>query len=624
MALENQVEVTIVLDDGSIQKGFAKMEQQAKAASGSISDLFSLKNLAITAAIGSVISVLKTSVHEATNAENTYMKLALSFRNAGLEAKKSADNFLAYSDKLELATGISSELITENAALLVSVGKLSGDGLKKATKAAVDLSAGLGIDLNSAFDLVTKAATGNTTALAKNGIKVSDALSKSEKLAAVIGIVSQKFGGMAEAMANTTFTGAMSKLGTQFGNIFEAIGKFIISSPALKAIIVGIAQGFNMLANYIADLNNSDFTAKIKEYAVAFINLIQLISPPIEIFFRSIRTGINLVYAGIDGLIAVMANVADILVSYILNPLVKYLGNIASAMASVFSDEMGAAIEKGIGDVSNSLESVTGTLADSTVAVFQDSWNKLSESTEQTFNTNMSGSFNKFLENLKNTVIASKDNLSVLDGAIKNTGNVSLGVTQSVSEYFNGMKSAAIDLSMTAQKSFQEMGRSAFNTIGTGIGGAFAAFGKAASKGEDALQAFANSLLNTMGQMAVQLGSQFILQGIAYMWAGMPNGPALIGAGAALAAFGGILSGVGGGATAQGGGTAAATSGGGVASEPASVASDMVNNEPAKIATQVNLTIAGSVYDSEETGMRIVNLINSAFEKQGAVLVSQV
>jgi hypothetical protein len=39
--------------------------------------------------------------------------------------------------------------------------------------------------------------------------------------------------------------------------------------------------------------------------------------------------------------------------------------------------------------------------------------------------------------------------------------------------------------------------------------------------------------------------------------------------------------------------------------------------------TKVAVTIQGSVFDSAETGLRIVDIMNNAFQNQGAVLVSQ-
>lgn len=185
-----------------------------------------------------------------------------------------------------------------------------------------------------------------------------------------------------------------------------------------------------------------------------------------------------------------------------------------------------------------------------------------------------------------------------------------------LNEVMAGAKTAAKDFAMDAAQNFRNMGKQMFLSVGTMAGQAFASFGQAIATGQNALEAFLNSLLASMGQMAIQLGTQFILQGAAYMWAGLPNGGALMAAGAALAAFGGLLSGL-------SGGGATSTSGGGIASSPSSDSTKTV--APEKVDrkepdTHVNVTVQGDVFDTPETGMRIVDIINTEFHKSGVKL----
>lgn len=129
--------------------------------------------------------------------------------------------------------------------------------------------------------------------------------------------------------------------------------------------------------------------------------------------------------------------------------------------------------------------------------------------------------------------------------------------------------------------------------------------------------------MQTIGQIAVQLGTTFITQGIAYIFAGLPNGPALIGAGAALATIGGVLAASGGGSASagspSGGGVAASPGGGGIATSP-SPTTDIVDNKPVEPQTKVAVTINGSVFDTPETGLRLTQLLNDAFDQQGVAV----
>nr|BFD58913.1 hypothetical protein CKG001_10200 [Bdellovibrio sp. CKG001] len=182
-------------------------------------------------------------------------------------------------------------------------------------------------------------------------------------------------------------------------------------------------------------------------------------------------------------------------------------------------------------------------------------------------------------------------------------------------EILDGAKGAAKDFALNAAGNFRNMGKQMFQSIGSGAAQAFSAFGTALINGENSLEAFGNALLSQMGQMAVQLGTQFILQGAAYMWAGMPNGPALMAAGAALAAFGGILSGV----AAQGQGS---SSGGGVKNDPATAnAVEPEKMERKAPETNISVIVQGDVFDSEGTGLRIADIINTQFSQNGVKIV---
>lgn len=174
-------------------------------------------------------------------------------------------------------------------------------------------------------------------------------------------------------------------------------------------------------------------------------------------------------------------------------------------------------------------------------------------------------------------------------------------------------KEVAKDFRVTSK----DIAKSLVQGIGRGAGNAFAAFGQAVATGQDALSAFGKALLATFGQTLVQLGTGFILQGVAQSLAGFGNGAPLIAAGAALAAFGGLLSGLAGGGAPT---TGASGGGGPVGGGNDSIATQQQDQEP---TTQVAVNIQGDVLDSDETGLRIVELIKSAVQDQDAIVVTQ-
>lgn len=198
-----------------------------------------------------------------------------------------------------------------------------------------------------------------------------------------------------------------------------------------------------------------------------------------------------------------------------------------------------------------------------------------------------------------------------------------ISVGESFKSIMEGMNEQARATSVNAAKSFKALGQAMFNTIGNAAGQAFAAFGRAIAEGSNALEAFGKSLLNSLGQAAIQMGSLFILQGIAYTWAGLANGPTLIAAGAALAAAGGILA-VSAGTGPKSGGTGGGTAGSDIGSP---IASNTIN-EPIAIQdtiaqtpqTSVSVTIQGNVLDRRETGLEIARILEEQFAEQGLVI----
>jgi len=193
---------------------------------------------------------------------------------------------------------------------------------------------------------------------------------------------------------------------------------------------------------------------------------------------------------------------------------------------------------------------------------------------------------------------------------------------QQVSDGFTlmtiGFSEAATSFSNSTVSAFKEVGKQAFNTLSRGVGTAFAAFGNALAKGEDAGKAFLDSTLKLFGELAVNIGSYFIALGVAKLFATpkeQAEGPPLIAAGAALAVLGGLLGGI-------GGASASKDTGGGISSSPSTTSeltptSQLENQKP---NTQVQVIIQGDVLDSDESGSRIVDLINQAFDKKGVTV----
>lgn len=199
---------------------------------------------------------------------------------------------------------------------------------------------------------------------------------------------------------------------------------------------------------------------------------------------------------------------------------------------------------------------------------------------------------------------------------------------ESISDKFSNLGAQFNEVGKQIGKTSNEVGKAIISGIGNGAGSAFAAFGQSLANGQNALKAFAQAFLGVIGQTAVQLGTSFILQGIALSLNPLTpgSGGPLIAAGAALATFGGALSALaGGGGGPAGGGVGVARSGAGSFGEPGTPLGEPVATEEFERqdpTAQVQVNIQGDVLDSQESGLRIVSLLNEAFDRDGAVITN--
>jgi hypothetical protein len=186
-----------------------------------------------------------------------------------------------------------------------------------------------------------------------------------------------------------------------------------------------------------------------------------------------------------------------------------------------------------------------------------------------------------------------------------------------VEEAFDDMAKAAEE----RKKQIDDLANSIKTGLVGGIVNSMAAVGGALATGKNAGEEFANSWKRSLGALAVQVGQTFILMGLGMNGLSPLTGwsaGASIAAGMALTVLGGALQASGGGST--GNASSPSTAGGGGVATTDNVTTEftkpeaLTRNEP---TTQVAVNINGDVLDSEESGLRIVDLLNKAFDKTG-------
>jgi len=281
---DDRIEIEIVLDNGKIVKGFQKVAKKSKTSGKKAGDNFqkgfdsglkTLRNRLIGAAAafgaafaGRKIIAAAIQQEDAVNNLNTALKLS------GQYSEEASQSMQEYASSLQSVSTIGDEVLLDTAALIQSLGALEVEGLKRATTAAADLSAALGIDLKAAATLVGKAATGEISSFTRYGLIIKKGSSAAETFANALTQLEGKFGGAAAAKVNT-FSGAFDQLSNSFGDVLEEIGFTITKSPVLINTIKSIAKSFGELSKSISDLDLARFfdesILKVKEWSSTII-----------------------------------------------------------------------------------------------------------------------------------------------------------------------------------------------------------------------------------------------------------------------------------------------------------------------------------------------------------------
>jgi hypothetical protein len=173
------------------------------------------------------------------------------------------------------------------------------------------------------------------------------------------------------------------------------------------------------------------------------------------------------------------------------------------------------------------------------------------------------------------------------------------------------------------KKSLQEVEAQAKKSIGFAFANAIGQAVNALARGEDGIDAFLKSALGGIADLAIQYGSLFILQGAGFeLIPGLQaSGAGLVASGLGLLALGGLLKALSAGEAETSAAPGTSGGGGGIAPTPGP-GTELVPPEELRQAeqTQVQVIVEGSIFDSDGTSTRIIELINEAFDKKGVVI----
>lgn len=192
---------------------------------------------ALAGAAGRLFSVLVVDgIKAAEESEDALNKLNTALRISGQYSKSASRDLQQFAAELQATTKYEDDAIISAQGLIQSLGQLDRNGLKKATQAAVDLSAALGIDLNSAAQLVGKAASGEVGSFSRFGLTIDKGATQAETFSKALEAINSKFGGAAAAQVKT-FSGAVAQLNNTWGDLQEQFGNAIVQNQAVINVL---------------------------------------------------------------------------------------------------------------------------------------------------------------------------------------------------------------------------------------------------------------------------------------------------------------------------------------------------------------------------------------------------
>ena len=668
MADDNKLIVEIEFDDGSIKQGFVRMQNQGNKTANTLEkDFERVGNKIKTAAIGFAaafvgvqgirrainnLKELETSLAEVNtiteltaqqqkNLKNQVIALSAQFGtsaqsqakafyqiiSAGVTDSAKATELLVSANKLAIG-GLTTTASAID--LLTSAVNAFGQNNLSATKASdilfgtvrlgkttvEELAGSLGQILPSASALGVsfEDINGALAALTTRGISTSEAVTQ---LNAVLTAVlkqqeaAEKLGKNVasafslQALKTKGLTGFLKDLNNTLGGSEEALVKLTGRAEGARAIITLAGDNFNTLRKNVDELKNSTGAA----------------DKAFNIIDQTLGQKLNKTLATFDAIVLKASESSGGELANSLSFLNEQLNDILTSF-------------DGFGSIADVIQASFLNIEDSFISLVQTVVQSLStipgvgKKIFGDFNTGVLGTLEERRQEIAEKIISLIKGPDI-DAAAADAGNrvadgftdsinrgkaaiEGLSVSQAFTTYAEGFREEMTKLAETADAGFKSIGAAATRGLATGVGNAFAAFGRALVTGENALKAFTKAFLASIGQTAIALGTEFILRGTAYLFVpGLQSlGGPLIAAGAALAAFGGVL-----GAATGGGATSAGGAGSGASTDNQTDTSlPEVSNQP---TNSINVNVNGSIFDSDDTGLRIAQLIQGEIDKSG-------
>lgn len=616
----DSIVIEVEFEDG--RKGFAtfrkSVESQAEpvgknigiSIGNGITTSLKVAGAAIAATLAAAAAVIPKALREATESENAINRLNVALASAGQFSESASARLQTFAKDLSQSTGLAGEAVVETIAQIQNLTKIGPAGLERVTRATADLASALKIDLESAGQLVARALEGNVGALRRYGLVVEKSTTDSERFANVLRAIEGTFGGQAIANA-TTFTGALNRLSEAFNDIFEEIGNLIIKSPTLRALLVETGNALIRVQEAIASIGKQgDVFAPIIAGLINFGAVLNAgVVAPLEVAFNIAKA-----------LISTLQLVGQTILSVFVGATSAIVGILATIFEKITG--IGKAIADGALGLAKRQFELLGVFTGKAIDDFKN-----------LFDFDITTGINDFLaKGLDLAARAPEIGQNIKNGIAPNLQTVTSEVQKLIDELlklgfsFEQLKGkTAKELSELLEnaKGIANATRTLFTSV---ISTTFQQLGASLVKGQGAFATFQSTILNLLGDFAIQVGLLVIgigtaAQAVAAALTNFFTGPLAIAAGVALIALGGALKALAGGPAAAAGAGAGGGGGGLTSAPPETSQEEPVFGDPRNRATEVTLIVQGNILNTRDSGLEIASTLQNFFDTNDGVLV---
>lgn len=252
MSLLGNIWVKLGLRSDDFNKGMDKAHSRAEKFGTAIGKIGAKMVLAWAAVGVAVTRMFKASVDNYQQQEAANRKLQNALRNTGSAIGTNYDELKRYASELQRVNGFADDATMNAMATLTTFRSVQGDVFKATIKAAQDMAAFMGTDLNSAVQQLGKALEApevGLTMLRRSGVVFTKEMTDGIKAMVkegktyeaqllILEEVNKRFGGAAAAQAETA-AGQWQRVRNAFSDLTEYIGR---SSEASRGLARGLAE----------------------------------------------------------------------------------------------------------------------------------------------------------------------------------------------------------------------------------------------------------------------------------------------------------------------------------------------------------------------------------------------